>query len=541
MGCQGSKSTKPGVPEKHGALASSPSESSKKTLLGSEGTKNPVGETAVLSPCPQPSETHTSAYPSVGMYANMVPMYANTIPRNQQRTLCTERNEIHVMVTKFSCHNSTVGNAIGRNSKEIRWMVGFDRNASPLDIKLHIQEHKLHDTGVRIEVNGQPIFTGAGEMKSTMTEDFRYQWPLRATIRGLSERNFFEIRLHQSSDLWFPATITRQREDGYFEVTMQQSNHYGEIREERCPAVDRANLREALTGKPLIVPEDALILEVPKQDPSQAVLKMASGKPITRHFGRASPPLNAQASELCLRVNKDRSLVTANVGHSVLSRYVSGEVQSVRSDVERLRRKWTFQLGPFAEHTVEISKNFTLGQIITLLVDGEVLIECTPAEIGCNGPEWQCTFQLVGEHVTDFEVFKTNKDGTPLDSTDHVKAKRSYMHECKVVLPNDWDLSSAKLLVDGNCFSDLTVKAPEREEQALSMDSIAFQHTYGIAVPYKIDHTAPSDLMAFTENLVVKAHASKDIVECIGSQLWQKCTASSVTKDDVVVHQPGKI
>jgi hypothetical protein len=285
-----------------------------------------------------------------------------------------------------------------------------------------------------------------------------------------------------------------------------------------------------------MVPEDALILEVPKQDPSQAILKMASGKPITHHFGRPSPPLNAQASELRLQVSKDRSLVTANVGHGVLARLVSGEVQAVKSDVERLRRKWTFQLGPFAEHTVEISKNYTLGQVITLLVDSEVLVECTPAEIGCNGPEWHCTFQFVGEHVTDCEVFKTNKDGTPLDSTAHVKDRRTYKHECKVVLSNDWDFSSAKLLVDGKYFSDLPVKAPEREEQALSMDPIALQHTYGIAVPYKIDHTAPSDLMAFTENLVVTAHAGKGMVECIGSQLWQKCTASSAVKDEIVVH-----
>merc|ERR1712176_1431606 len=99
-----------------------------------------------------------------------------------------------------------------------------------------------------------------------MTEDFFYQWPLRATIRGLSEWNFFEMRLSEMSDVWFPATVTCQREDGSFEAVMQESNQYGEVREIKYPAVHRNNLREASTGKPLVVPEDVLILEVPKQD-----------------------------------------------------------------------------------------------------------------------------------------------------------------------------------------------------------------------------------------------------------------------------------
>jgi len=43
-----------------------------------------------------------------------------------------------------------------------------------------------------------------------------------------------------------------------------------------------------------------------------------------------------------------------------LAKFVSGEVQSVMSDVERLRRKWTFQLGPLAEHTIEIKALYSL-------------------------------------------------------------------------------------------------------------------------------------------------------------------------------------
>merc|ERR1711971_1106348 len=178
---------------------------------------------------------------------------------------------------------------------------------------------------------------------------------------------------------------------------------------------------------------------------------------------------------------------------------------------QRLRRRWDFQLGPFAHHTVEITKIHTLGKIITLLVDGEVLVESTPAEIGCDGSEWQCTFKFFGERVMDFEVFKTNKDGIALDETDHVKHREKYTHECKVELPNDWDFSSAKLLIDGAHFTELPVKVPKREEQTASMDPLVLQHTYGITAPYKVDHSAPSGLLAFTQNIAGDIDAGNGI------------------------------
>jgi hypothetical protein len=306
--------------------------------------------------------------------------------------------------------------------------------------------------------------------------------------------------------------------------------------EVKYPAVDKANLREASTGKPLMVPEDALILEVPKQDPLHATLKMADGDFVTHHFGRPSPPVSVHENELRFKVSKDRSRVTADVGHSVLKSFVEDEVQQVMSDAsQRLRKMWTFQLGPFAEHTVEITKNYTLGKIITLLVDGEVLVECIPAEIGCDGSEWHCTFKFFGERVMDFEVYKTNKDGTPLDATDHVKHRQKYEHECTVVVPNDRDFSSAKLFIDGVHFTDLTVKAPDHEERTLAMDPLALQHQYGIMTPYKVDHSAPSDLMAFTQNLMVKADVGKGVAGFFGCQLWQNCTTCSSAKDEVVM------
>jgi len=450
----------------------------------------------------------------------------------KQRTLRTERHELDVMVMELSCQDSTVGNAVGRNCKHMHWRVGYDRKAPPIDINLHVQVKKMHSNEIRIECDNEVIVGGPVEhAKTKMIEDVCCQWPLRATIRGILEHNFFEFRPpYYTSDSWFPATVSFQRSDGLFDITVQEPSQYGQLKDVKYTAVDKRNLREASTGRPLVVLEDVLVLEVPKNDPLQATLKLANGEFAHTYFGRPSPPLSAQKRELCFQVSRDRRLVTADVGPSMLANFVSGEVQSVMSDVERLRRKWTFQLGPLAEHTIEITKRYTLGKVITLLVDGEVLVESVPSEIGCDSSGWQCSFKFFGERVMDFEVFQTNKDGTPLKGIDHVKDRRKYVHECKVVLSNNWDFTSANLLVDGVCFTELPVKKPEREELPLALDPIALQHTYGITTPYKVDHSAPSDLMAFAENLISNVNMGKGVADYFGNYLLQNRATNSTAK-----------
>jgi len=132
--------------------------------------------------------------------------------------MATKKHDLDIMVTSFSAHDSTVGSALGRNCKEVNWKVMYDRDQAPIDIKLHVQEHKLHSNEVSIESNGQAIFHGAGaHAKSKMMEDFTYQWPFRGSILGVNETHFFEYHPpHMHDDAWFPATITAQRDDGFF-------------------------------------------------------------------------------------------------------------------------------------------------------------------------------------------------------------------------------------------------------------------------------------------------------------------------------------
>jgi len=301
--------------------------------------------------------------------------------------------------------------------------------------------------------------------------------------------------------------ITCHREDGFFEVTAQETGPGGIVTNVMYPAVHKDNLREAISQKPLTVPENCLMLEVPKQDPLHAVLSLANGELVTHHFGRPSPPRVAshKSAEIAVKVSKDRSTLIASACHQVISHFVSGEVQAKTSEVERLRHSWTIQVGPFAEHKVEIMKKHTLGKIITLLVDGEVLVESTGAEIGCEGNEWQCTFRFIGERVVDFEVYKTNADGGVLDETGHVKDIRRYVHECCVTVSNEWDFSTARFFVDSLPFAGLPIEAQRYDEPNLSMSPLALQHSYGITTPFLVDRYASSNMMRLANQVFVKA------------------------------------
>lgn len=532
MGCQASKSA--------ATPAKAPTQQSPtKTLLESaEVAKVGVDavapgssvEGAALGPLASPNDEmhktlHTSAEgealssspaenPTNGAVAMGVQDAPCEHPLLMERTSCSGRHDLDLMVVAFSSHDSTVGNAIGRNHREMHWKVMYDHDADPIDIKLQVQEHKLHSQEVSIQSNGQYILHGAGShAKAKLSEDFHYHWPLQAAIRGLNDVNFFEFSPpHLSKSRWFPATITCQRQDGLFDLRAQEPDASGHVVEMTYYAVHTDNLREAASQNPLSVPENCLKLEVPKQDALRASLCTANGESVMYRFGRPSPHLASkqQKPEVALQVSKDRSRVTANVGHAVLSHFASGEVRASKCDMDRLRHSWTVQIGPFAEHTIQIEKKYTLGRVVTLLVDGEVLVEANATDIGCE-KEWNCTFQFVGERILDFEVFKTNKEGSALAETDHVKERRKYRHDCRIVIPNEWDFSTARFSVDGVPFTELPLKTQMHAEPNLEIEPRVLLHGYGIATPYKVDYNAPSNMAVFATHIFERTRHSSQV------------------------------
>merc|ERR1712232_1061834 len=208
---------------------------------------------------------------------------------------------------------------------------------------------------------------------------------------------------------------------------------------------------------------------------------------------------------------------------------------AVSSDCsERLRHAWTIQIGPFAEHKIEIVKKHTVGKILTLLVDGEVLVDACAADLGSHDQTWDCSFRFIGERVMDFEVYQTNQDGVPLDATDHVQERRKYTHECRVIVDlHEWDLRTAKLWVDDCYYNELPIQRELYSEPPLSMDPRALTTSYGVAVPYKVDPLAPAGFDLFAKTVLKNAGSAKDASAGIFAMFGGIfCNANSVADGD---------
>jgi hypothetical protein len=403
-----------------------------------------------------------------------------------------------VGVSEFRSQDHGMLSALGVCSKEQRWKVQVNRFLRPIDIKLHVKMHPLHGPEVQVICDGRQLFP---EPKASpkMVADFQQAWPIRGKIRGVKEDNLFEMRSvdENGAEVWYPARIEKQRPDGYLEVTGMQPDGYGGQRKMHFVAVDKAHLREVGSAKPLTIPEEHLTFTVPKREPLQARLTIGD-EDITQSLIRFSPVPSKRrhTSKVELRLNKDRTRVTSTVSHAMLLHFITGEVRAVSHFLAKQKLAWTIQLGPFAEHTIEIMKKQSLGSPVSgcIHVDGAVLVEASAEDIGCAGDQWQCRFRFVGQRCLDFEVLTASPAAVPLVTTECVEQEFHYSHDCIIKVKDFNDLSTAVLTVDGKDYKTLAEVMPcTSNALGLSMPVDTLTLTYGIMPPCRVDPAALSD------------------------------------------------
>mmetsp|Transcript_118711 Transcript_118711/g.221899 ORF Transcript_118711/g.221899 Transcript_118711/m.221899 type:complete len:505 (+) Transcript_118711:59-1573(+) len=410
--------------------------------------------------------------------------------------------DLDFLVLRYVCHDSSVRKSLGLNVKECEWKVQC-RDSPPLDIKLHVDKTILHKTQVQVSCNNEIIFPQGYSSKCRLFEDFKHTWPFRGIARGIGETHYVEMKLwHNGTETWFLATALKQRKDGFFEVLATKPDALsGRITEEFYPAVSKRDLREAATKQPFEAPERTLVLMVPKLDPLQgATLRVDGGEFVTHYFGRPTPQSGSGFKKpvLQLQVTKDRRKVTANVGHMALMNTLKGEARAVQVIPTRPgklvgcgSKLWTIQIGQ-AEHKIQIERRWKACKVVTLSVDGEILVEAAGEDLGCDHGMWECSFRFVGEPTLEFEVYETNPDGYPLDSKGSVLQRRSFTRHCVVTIPNLSDLSAATLVVDNVHFRDLPPRMDVRNDGLVEMTPQAMSTQYGIVVPFKVNRTAPT-------------------------------------------------
>jgi len=187
-----------------------------------------------------------------------------------------------------------------------------------------------------------------------------------------------------------------------------------------------------------------------------------------------------------MSVTRSRDWVSADVGHDVLSHFLSDEARAVSSSFDHSYRSWRIQLGPFAEHEVRVERRHQLSNIVTLMVDSHPFVEACAEDIDCEGGIWECRFRFIGERAIDFQIHETTRFGQPLDKKSCVTQRRKYEHKFHVKIDNLSDFSSAAFVLDDVCFEELHVREVPWREANISMALDAMTMQYGLTPPYKI-------------------------------------------------------
>lgn len=275
-------------------------------------------------------------------------------------------------------------------------------------------------------------------------------------------------------------------------------------------------------------------LFVPQANPMDATLNI-DGEAMTHFFARPTPPVvngKPGRSTVAFKVSKDRKEIKTDIGHSVFSHFQNSEPRSVSSKAEELRHSWTFQAGPFAEHTVVISKESKSSQLIHLEVDGTVLVHCGPEDIESPPGVWECPFRLNGERIIEWEVYESDGDGNTLDTTAKVIEKSKYSHDCTVRIDlSTKDLITAKLYVNDITFQELAQDRGPTNEAPINISEHGLRGL-GMLVPYKISKDAKIPGTGFMAKVNKALQKAEQAAPAGLFGLFSCCAAPKVVTDE---------
>jgi len=439
---------------------------------------------------------------------------------------CQGLAEMGFMVVSFTSRDSSILSTLGSHSKENRWKIGMGLNSSTFDIVLTVDKSVMKsEPQVSIDWDGKKIFPEPGSTtysKAKLKEDFMWKLPFRGVLPGVNKEGFYEVR-NEQFEKWYPATLTEQRQDGLFKATVQVPDDTVNdgYREVQYPAVRKENIREAWGVKnPIAMPQRFLVLHVPKSDPMHASLSVDTGDRMTYFFARRTPrltmppgtpkststgttvnarhaleavvPVNYTDNAINFKVSKDRSRVSTDVGHSVLSHFLEGDIRSVEEKKEKkLKHSWTIQIGPFAEHTIELEKKYSIGKMVSLTVDGDLLVESNAEDIESREGYWECAFYFIGEKYLNWEVYESNAHGYTLDTVGTINQLiRRYQHKCEISFRESGTLVDATLTIDGVRYQELALRSELFREEPISCSPEAMQATYSLVTPFKVSDSA---------------------------------------------------
>jgi hypothetical protein len=286
-----------------------------------------------------------------------------------------------------------------------------------------------------------------------LEQDFCFDWKFRSSVDTPTDLLEYEVKQIGTADTWWPAILEREM-NGAFLVrvfqpkddpecgldqmyqhweTMERSETvypaYGKLDEDGSYDTIREKATHNLLRPGMMTvrlwcskdnPFDTCQLSLFVNDGEEQFLGVLLGRPTP------APNSSGALKEVTLEIDKDRERVVSSVGFDTFARYVDNRISWVKQMHEKNKAQWIFRIG-LAEHTVTVEKKSSpkfgmpesaSTKIITVIVDGSLLIEATPDDMaavyghGKDDPKrFTCTFTFRGKRVVNFKLWKVNRDG----------------------------------------------------------------------------------------------------------------------------------
>jgi len=189
-------------------------------------------------------------------------------------------------------------------------------------------------------------------------------------------------------------------------------------------------------------------------------------------------------------VNKDRTNVTADVGHGKLQHALDAtkpgyKVRSKTCQKAKLKCEWIIQIGAFGEHRIVAEKKSKSSKEVSVSIDGNLVVGGSAADLG--GKEWSADITVQGKLALKFKLHRTNASGVATDQTTIATKTLPHCNTIRITVPDITHLETAVLECDEVEFSHLEQYKALPTESHIDNSLVVLENTHGISVPYVMD------------------------------------------------------
>eukprot|EP00746_Dinoflagellata_sp_MGD_P074127 gnl/MRDRNA2_/MRDRNA2_29984_c0_seq1.p1 gnl/MRDRNA2_/MRDRNA2_29984_c0~~gnl/MRDRNA2_/MRDRNA2_29984_c0_seq1.p1 ORF type:complete len:499 (+),score=100.30 gnl/MRDRNA2_/MRDRNA2_29984_c0_seq1:47-1543(+) len=393
-----------------------------------------------------------------------------------------ESNPLDVRVEKFFAHDE---HKLGIHHKQILWRLKFGGKTHDWIVNVDedpAQKLKKQPSQVAVTIGGKQTF------KQNLKNDYEYKQPLRGTLKKIGETEAYEVQTGGSQGNWYRATLTAVRADGFYEaMVMMPLGANGECRPVHYPLVPAVQIRDPYSKRLVQEPRLDIVMTVGKENPLFPSMNIA-GRDFTCFICRPSPPPGKTQTCIDLKVNRDRTEVTSDVGHSILKQFLDNKKTAIDNEANKLLVKWKFQFGPFCVHEIMLETKTAKTKECSVSVDGVVAVAGKPEDFGES--EWTVDIALQGKNTVRWEVYEDDGNGIPKGATKKIEHQFPYTFTVNIRIEDYQDLRTAELYIDDEDFKELPsyktyvgVESP----MAVSVDTI--EHVHNLRVPHAVQST----------------------------------------------------